>query len=491
MRFGNRSQRPKVSLRARLLLALIVVALVTLIVTDAVTYSSLRSFLYSQGDQSLVADHVNIERVLGGTSQIPTSQSLQATAPGTFAEVKRSDGTIIAGPVAAYEQGNKYTPRLPGQITGFKSSGAGSEASLTLTTPSNESGGPAFRVRVWQLSGGDQLILGTPLGRVAATLHRLLVLEIAVTAGALLVAFILGWWLMLVGLRPLAAIERTADTIAAGEFEQRVPGEDKRTEVGRLAKALNVMLGRIQGAFAQRDATEADLRDSEARLRRFVADASHELRTPIAAVSAYAELFGRGAGKSSQDLQRVMDGIRGETGRMGHLVEDLLLLARLDEGRPLELKPVELVSLASDALQTAQRVGVAWPLKLEADHPIEVTGDGERLRQVFDNLLANIRAHTPPGTPGIVRLKEMDEAVIIEVEDEGPGLSEQEAERVFERFYRVDQSRNRTTGGAGLGLSIVAAIVAAHGGEVRAEAGAKGALFRVQLPRRRPDQAIS
>jgi two-component system OmpR family sensor kinase len=479
------------SLRGRLLLALIVVALVALVVTDAVTYSSLRSFLYSQGDQSLVADHVNIERVLGGTSPIPTSQSLLATAPGTFAEVTHSDGTVIAGPVAAYEQGQKYTPRLPETITGFETARAGGEASVSFNTSSNEPGGPTFRVRVWELAGGDQLILGTPLGRVAATLHHLLLWEIAVTAGALLVALFLGWWLMLVGLRPLTAIERTADTIAAGEFEQRVPGEDKRTEVGRLARALNVMLGRIQGAFAERDATEAELRDSEARLRRFVADASHELRTPVAAVSAYAELFERGAGTSVQDLQRVMDGIRGETVRMGRLVEDLLLLARLDEGRPLDLKPVELVALASEALQAARSVGPAWPLRLQADHPIEVTGDELRLRQVFDNLLANIRAHTPPGTPGIVRLKEVDGAVIIEVEDEGPGLSEQEAGRVFERFYRVDQSRNRITGGAGLGLSIVAAIVAAHGGEVKAEAGAKGALFRVRLPKRSPGQTIS
>jgi two-component system OmpR family sensor kinase len=477
-----------VSLRARLLLALIVVALVALVITDAVTYSSLRSFLYNQSDQSLAADHSNIELVLGGVNQIPTSQSLLATAPGTFAEVRRSDGTVIAGPVAAYEQGNKYTPRLPERISGLKTSEAGGEASVSLTTPSNESGGPAFRVRVWQLSGGDQLILGAPLGRVAATLHHLLLLEIAVTAGGLLVAFLLGWWVMGLGLRPLTAIERTADAIAAGELEQRVPGEGGRTEVGRLAKALNVMLSRIQNAFAQRDATEEELRNSEARLRRFVADASHELRTPVAAVSAYAELFERGAGKSSEDMQRVMRGIRGETARMGQLVEDLLLLARLDEGRPLEQEPVELVALASEALQTAQGVGLAWPLQLEADHPIEVTGDEARLRQVLDNLLSNIRAHTPPGTPGIVRLKEVDDAVIIEVEDEGPGLSAHEAGRVFERFYRVDQSRNRTTGGAGLGLSIVAAIVTAHGGAVTAEAGAKGgALFRVRLPRTRLD----
>jgi len=326
---------------------------------------------------------------------------------------------------------------------------------------------------------------------MSATLHHLFLWELAVTAGAIVVALLLGWWLMLVGLRPLTAIERTADTIAAGEFDQSVPGEDKRTEVGRLAKALNVMLGRIQTAFAQRDATEAELRDSEARLRRFVADASHELRTPVAAVSAYVELFQRGAGGSAQDLQRVMDGIRGETARMGHLVEDLLLLARLDEGRPIERRPVELVALASEAMQAAQSVGPSWPLRLEADHPVEVVGDELRLRQVFDNLLANIRAHTSPGTAGVVRLKERDGIVIIEVEDEGTGLSPQDTERVFERFYRVDQSRTRTTGGAGLGLAIVAAIVAAHGGTVTAEIGAKGALFRVRLLGRGSDEGVN
>jgi two-component system OmpR family sensor kinase len=481
-----------VSLRGRLLVALVVVALAALVVTDAATYSSLRSFLYGQSDESLAADHANIERVLGGAGQIPTSESLLATAPGTFAEVRSGDGTVVAGPVAAYERGQKYTPRLPASIAGLKVGGADGETSVAFNTPANEDEGPEFRVRVWQLAGGDQLILGDPLGGEAATLHRLLAVDIVVTAAAILVAALLGWWLMRVGLRPLTAIERTADAIADGEFDQRVPGEDGRSEVGRLARALNVMLGRIQGAFAERDATEAELRASDARLRRFVADASHELRTPVAAVSAYAELFERGAGSSAQDLRRVMEGIRGETARMGRLVEDLLLLARLDEGRPLELRPVELVGLASEALRTAQSVGPAWPLRLEADRPIEVTGDEPRLRQVFDNLLSNVRAHTPPGTAGTVRLKEEEDAVIIEVEDEGPGLSVREMERVFERFYRVDKSRVRTTGGSGLGLSIVAAIVAAHGGEVTAEAGAKGgALLRVRLPRSHPSHTSS
>jgi two-component system OmpR family sensor kinase len=200
-------------------------------------------------------------------------------------------------------------------------------------------------------------VVGASLADTDSTLRRLLLIESAVTASALLAAIALGWWLVRVGLRPLVAIEDTADAIAEGELTQRVPGENAKTEVGRLARALNTMLGRIEGAFAARDATEDELRQSEGRLRQFVADASHELRTPIAAVSAYAELFDRGARERPGDLDRVVSGIRAETGRMSRLVEDLLLLARLDEGRPLERAPVELVGLAGDAVRTATTVG--------------------------------------------------------------------------------------------------------------------------------------
>ena len=220
---------------------------------------------------------------------------------------------------------------------------------------------------------------------------------------------------MRVGLHPLAEVEATADAIADGDLDRRVPGDDAKTEVGRLALAFNTMLGRIQDAFAARDATEA-------RLRRFVADASHELRTPVAAVSAYAELFERGANVRPDDLGRVMTGIRAETARMGDLVEDLLLLARLDEGRPLEQEPVELVTVAAQAIDASRAVGPDWPMQLDAAHPVEVMGDAARLRQVFDNLLGNVRSHTPPGTATTVRLFEDGDEAVIEVADNGPGL---------------------------------------------------------------------
>jgi two-component system OmpR family sensor kinase len=277
-----------------------------------------------------------------------------------------------------------------------------------------------------------------------------------------------------IGLRPLEDVERTADSIAAGNLDQRVPGADQPTEVGRLARALNVMLERIQAAFDARVRSEARLKDNEQHLRQFVADASHELRTPIAAVSAYAELFERGAWERTDDLPRVMAGIRTETARMDRLVDDLLTLARLDEGVPMEQEHVELVALASDAVRTATAVGPEWPVSFWAAHPVEVTGDKHRLRQVVDNLLANVRAHTPPGTSATVRVDQLDGLAQIEVRDTGPGMPAEDARRVFERFYRADQARARTSGGSGLGLSIVWAIVAAHGGTVTADSSPGG-----------------
>ena len=288
---------------------------------------------------------------------------------------------------------------------------------------------------------------------------------------------------MRVSFRPLRAVEATAEAIARGELAERVPGEDARTEVGRLARALNVMLGRIEDAFGERDATERELRESEGRMRQFVADASHELRTPLTAVSAYAELFEQGAATRADDLERVMHGIRSETARMGHLVEDLLLLARLDEGRPLEREDVEIVGVAADAVRTASTVGPQWPVQLVARQPVEVVGDRLRLRQVIDNLLANVRTHCPVGTSTVVTVSREPASAVLTVSDDGPGLTDDQSVRIFERFYRADPSRSRLHGGAGLGLSIVASIVHAHGGTVTAESSpGGGTAFSIRLP---------
>ncbi|MDQ6909888.1 MAG: HAMP domain-containing histidine kinase [Actinomycetota bacterium] len=481
--------RRQLSLRTRLLLAVGAVALVALVVADFVTYSSLRSFLYDRVDQSLESAHFALKRALEGRGP-PGETTVASVAPGTYVEVRAGDGRVIGVSGGTRRDDRALTPRLPAQITGFNypgpgsgAGGAGGEPRRYLTVGPAQPGGPTFRVRAAILANGEQVILAVPLDDTQATLGRLLNIELAVTATALLVAVALGWWLVRVGLRPLADVETTAGAIADGDFDRRVPGDDASTEVGQLARALNTMLERIQAAFRDRDATEAELRRSEARLRRFVADASHELRTPVAAVAAYAELFERGASDRPVDLARVMSGIRVETSRMGELVDDLLLLARLDEGRPLEQEPVELVAVAAQAVDAAVAVGPGWPVRLEAGRPVEVSGDAARLRQVLDNLLGNVRAHTPEGTSVVVRMSDEADGALIQVIDDGPGMTQDEAAHVFERFYRVDKSRSRQHGGAGLGLAIVAAIVQAHGGEVAAKsAPGAGATFTVRLP---------
>ena len=488
------------SLRGRLVLAVAAIALVALIAADFATYSALRSFLFSRTDQALQQTASSLPPDLGDSSPLgnglrpkPTAgrgsseqppNVLQTHAPGFYVEVLDPKGTTRLGPFPGYQQGGKkYSPKLPTHITGFGRKLPTGRREVYFTASSTVAGGPQFQVLAVQQTDDDVLVLGMSLSDTVSTLNHLVIIELVVTGAALVAAVLLGLWLVRVGLRPLADVEDTADRIAAGELDQRVPGESDRTEVGRLANTLNVMLSRIEQAFAQRDATEAELRLSEERLRQFVADASHELRTPLAAVSAYAELFERGARERPEDLSRVMTGIRGETSRMGRLVDDLLLLARLDEGRPLERSSVELFSLAAEAVQTATTVGPGWPLTLEADKPVEIVGDAGRLRQVLDNLLANVRAHTPEGTAATVRISREGDEAVLAVTDQGPGMSEVQAAHIFERFYRADPSRSRANGGAGLGLSIVGAIVAAHGGRVTAEAEpGKGTSIVVHLP---------
>jgi len=543
-----------VSLRARLLLAVGAVALAALLAADVATYLSLRSSLFGRVDETLAVVQHAVERSLmgdpgvappsatstgaGATDATATASpqlpdTLMHIAPGTFVQVRSADGTPITGQVqpASLPGGTQYTPELPDTIAGlaelkdaftYPTAFPTARPSPGTTPPqppgvyfitaATESGGPHFRVRASLLPGGEQLIVATPLTETYTTLNRLLVVEALVTLVALVAAMALGWWLVRVGLRPLADVERTAEAIAEGELHQRVPVEHPRTEVGRLATVLNTMLGRIQEAFAERDETEAELRESEDRMRRFVGDASHELRTPLAAVSAYAELLDNGVVEDEADRERVVDNIRDETARMGGLVQDLLLLARMDEGRPLGCEPTELVSLVADTIHAATTVGPDWPVTLRAGQPVEVCGDRERLRQVVANLLGNVRMHTPAGTRTVVTVRAeaacadaaggagatgMPEAAsetrgsggarpgeaVIEVADDGPGLNAEQAGRVFERFYRADKSRSRAHGGAGLGLSIVAAIVDAHGGSVSAApATGGGAVFTVRLP---------
>ncbi|WP_433613831.1 ATP-binding protein [Dactylosporangium sp. CA-139114] len=321
------------------------------------------------------------------------------------------------------------------------------------------------------------------LSMIDNAVDELVAAELFIGAGVLVVIAAVGVTIVRTSLQPLRDIERTAAAIAAGDLTKRVPESPPETEMGHLAGALNVMLGQIEGAFRVREA-------SEERMRQFIADASHELRTPLTTIRGFAELYRQGAARAPEETSALLRRIEDEANRMGLLVEDLLMLARLDEERPLSLADMDLRVIAGDAVAAASAVAPDRDiaLELETDEPIEVNGDEARLRQVVGNLMTNALTHTPPGTPVQLRLRRDGGDALIEIVDHGAGLTDEQAARVFERFYRVDKARTRqqaggSHSGSGLGLAIVAALVAVHQGTVSVfVTPGGGATFQVRLP---------
>ncbi|KAA2252690.1 HAMP domain-containing histidine kinase [Solihabitans fulvus] len=343
-----------------------------------------------------------------------------------------------------------------------------------------------YRVQAREVPGGGTLVVGVPVGDLNQTLSRLWGIEFAVGLTAVVVVGVSGFLLIRVALRPLAKMTTTTRRIAATDLSGpdsavrlRAPELHPRTEVGQLGVGMNHMLDAIDAAFAARH-------EAENQLRQFVADASHELRTPLATVRGYAELFRRSEEAGKLDPAELAVGLRrieAEAIRMGLLVDDLLLLARLDQGRPLGREPVDLCRLAIDAASDFRVTDDQRSIRLEVPaEPIVVTGDEFRLRQVLANLLANVHAHTPPGTPAQVTVAGADGHALVEVRDEGPGIPAEAADQVFNRFYRADPSRTRTSGGSGLGLAIVRAIVTAHRGRVELDTAPGHTAVRVLLP---------
>jgi two-component system OmpR family sensor kinase len=367
------------------------------------------------------------------------------------------------------------------------------------------SDGEEWRLASGELPGGYTLVVGANRESDDRAISRLVRIELFVGFAVLVLLGAAGYLLVRNSLRPLAEVERTAQAIAAGDLSQRVPAGDQRTEVGRLSAALNVMLARIESAFRAQQVSEEEARGSEHRMRRFVADASHELRTPLTSIRGFAELYRQGAVRSEDDVTRLMQRIEAEGARMGLLVEDLLLLARLDQQRPLTFAPVDLAEVAGDAVHDAKAVQPDRPISLHLDESLTdvpvVIGDEGRLRQVVGNLVTNALTHTPPDARVTVTVAEApDDAdvLVLRVADEGPGMAAGDADRAFERFYRADASRTRgddataEQGGTGLGLAIVSSLVAAHGGSVQlATAPGQGAAFTVRLPRSGPADGSS
>lgn len=324
--------------------------------------------------------------------------------------------------------------------------------------------------------GAAVRVIALPLDTVDDALADLVALELLAAAVIGMCLALVAFWVIHLGIRPVKKMTEVATAIAGGDLTHRVPDTDPATEAGQLGDALNRMLGSIEESFAERQRTEA-------RLRQFVADASHELRTPVATIRGYAELYRVGGLEGEGRLDDAMRRTEQESVRMGGLVEDLLALARLDEGRPLDLAPVDLASVAEDAAADARAVEPQRTVTTTTAGPLLVDADEAKVRQVVANLVANARVHTPPEASIAIATGTTGGRHFIEVADDGPGMAPEVAARAFERFYRADPSRSRHQGGSGLGLSIVDAVVRAHGGDVtlRSTPGT-GTVVRIELP---------
>ncbi|WP_219817440.1 sensor histidine kinase [Rathayibacter tritici] len=495
LRRSRGSLRAPWTLRRRMVVAVVALVAVTAGVVGAVSVLSARSILYGSTDTSLNQSLKRLQDFdgpsgFGGLSVINRATTCPSAAFGsgpsqnlsTITAVRDSDGSFIGAYVDADGVCRQFSDTADSVLAAAVAA-AGDE--VTIELPGSLG---TYRVRAAVIDGSI-VVVGVPLGEVAETLASLAWVVVVVVLLAMLLVALVATAIIRVALRPLERVEATATRVAElpldrGDVElvERVPEEDAdiRTEVGRVGAAFNRMLDHVTGALESRQA-------SENKVRQFVADASHELRTPLAAIRGYAELPRRGGTELSESAAYSLDRIESAATRMTSLVEDLLLLARLDEGRALEKEPVDLTLLMIEALSDAHAAGPdhEWDLELP-EQPIEIRGDGFRLHQVVANLLRNATVHTPPGTRVVAALaEEMSDGrpiAVVTVTDSGPGIAPDLMPVLFERFARGDSSRARSTGSTGLGLAIVAAVVDAHGGRVLVTSEPGRTSFRVELP---------
>jgi two-component system OmpR family sensor kinase len=518
-----------VTLRLRLLLLVVAIAAAGLLITDGVTYNSLRSFLSTRLDQQLQVAALPVGSALlasaeSGTqaaAQLPVASSSSnntksttasgaapATSgrtkdpltksvyrngaapayggssstrgvlipPGTYGQLRNAKGTVLGHLFFSYGGKVPSAPQIPHLLPG---AGISPKTDLYFSTTGMGSQAIAYRAVAKPLANGNGVVIvAVPLTDVDSILGRLLTIEMIVSGLVLLGLAIVSWGMVRRDLQPLEEIAETAGAIARGDLSQRAPNGDRATEVGQLGLAFNTMVDEIEVAFAERLA-------SEERLRRFLADASHELRTPLTSILGYAELFGLGVRDKPADLATAMTQIKSEAGRMNMLVNDLLLLAKLDYERPLSLG---LVDLCEQIHRSVRAIRVSNPDRLvsvDARGPAVIIGDEDRLRRVFDSLLVNAVKHTPESAGIDVFIRDHTDRVIMSVHDNGPGIDPAVAPFIFQPFFRADPSRARSSGGVGLGLAIAASIVEGHGGSISAKPG-DGATFVVTLPKDGP-----
>ena len=462
------------SLRARLLLSLGALLVLALVVSGAVVVGVTRANLIGQVDRELRSADL---------------RDFDPRAHGRFdAATGRRVGLVVVDPnghvVPDVSVASGYATS-PDPLPDVPKGGPDAYSAMygKIADGASTDGSVHYRLLPIPFPQGYTIVLTAPLTAAEESTAALIRSLLLVGGAVLLLTLLAGWIIIRRDLRPLERIARTADAIAEGDLDRRSEVAHDRSEVGRLGSAFDAMLDRIQAAFdAQRAALDAKAR-SEDRLRRFVADASHELRTPITALRGYADLYRAGGLAEGAAMEQAMRRIGTESKRMGALVEDLLLLARLDEGRPIRQDRVDLSTLASDAVADARAIQPDRPIAADLRDGLLVRGDEDRLRQVVGNLFTNVRVHTPSSAPVEVRLGAENGHAVLDVIDHGPGIPPEHAERVFDRFYRADPGRSRDRGGSGLGLAIAASVVEAHGGSVshRPTPGG-GATFTVTLP---------
>lgn len=480
----------QISLRSKLVALMSMLMIVGILVTAAGSAQSLRLMLTAQTDSDLSANSATLNSVMynayAGLAPVDSRSGLMRF----YGDIRDDAGTV------------KYRLPQPKKIGGQTADKPDltsevveklrSESPDAITVPGTVAGSVGWRVRTYKMdSTGYLMTIGLPLQSVDDTVNKAALLIMSTGMLATLLMSMIAYGITSRAFTPLLRVERTAAAIAAGDLSRRVEEYPPETEVGRLSRSLNAMLAHIEHAFRGRA-------ESERKMRRFIQDASHELRTPLVTIQGYSEFYRQGGLSDPDQLAMAMGRIEAEAKRMGQLVEDLLLLARLDEQRPLERRPLDLLMLAGDAAEDA-RVNapdrVVRLVGLQGGGPASAptAGDEPRLRQIVANLMTNALRYTPEGSPieiavGVLPVINGRSDAVLEIRDHGPGISEEEAGRVFERFYRADSSRQRETGGSGLGLAIVAAIVKQHDGSIRLnETPGGGATMSIHLPYVAPD----
>ena len=497
------------TLRRRLVAVMVVLVTVGLVAFGLVSYSLYSHSQYQGVDTQLRSVAPVLGRLVARTSSGSTSSAndfggLQDAGPGgpndrgtplpagSYVELRSPSGQLLAPQRSVTCYGTCPKPVLPASLSPGGPNGrlltvASSDGSSSFRVlvrpyvpagrPPGGGGGGAPVGPVDPVAGtgpGAVVVAAIPLVDVTRSLHRLIIDDLAVGAAVLLALSAAGLLVVRRGLRPLERMSATARAIAGGDLSRRASPADGRGEVGQLGAAFNTMMGNIEDAFSERDATED-------RLRQFLADASHELRTPLTSIRGYAELYRMGAAGSQEDLDRVMDRIETHAKEMGGLVEELLLLARMDETRPPDRVEVDLSLVAAESCHDLAVTDRDRRLTFGAPGPVPVIGDPAHLRQAVGNLLTNARRHTPPGTPIEVTVAQDGGVAVLTVRDHGDGLPDEGLAHAFDRFWRADTSRRGN--GAGLGLAIVAAVAAEHGGMAEvANVTGGGAVFTIRLP---------